>query len=249
MKFKCKDVAFCLMTRFESIDRLENALMVTEYLKKNFETNVYLWEFSLYDNGIFQKLAPKGIEYTFVYEAAPVFHMTKYRNMMVRSVKEKYVSLWDIDIIAPVSQVTKSIELLRYGVDFVFPYEKTCYDTSQEIRKFFLKNRDVDFLLQNTAFMTELYPPVCVGGVFFANRHAYINSGLDNELFYGWGLEDRERYERWRVQKRKVERVPGPLFHLTHFRGVNSITPSVDSRLIKQRIFDSSIREEAWKNI
>lgn len=249
MKFKCKDVAFCLMTRLESIDRLENALMILEYLEKNFETNIYIWEFSHIENGILRKLSPKGVKYTFVYETDPVFHMTKYRNMMVRSVKEKYVSLWDIDIIAPVSQITKSIELLRYGVDIVLPYEKTCYDTSPEIRKVFFHNREIDFLLHNTAFMTEMYPPICVGGLFFANRQTYINSGLDNEKFYGWGLEDRERYERWRVQKRQVERVPGPIFHLTHFRGVNSFAPSADSRLIKQRIFDSSIREEAWKNI
>ncbi len=249
MKYTCKDVAFCLMTRLESVDRLENALMILEYLVKNFETNIYLWEFSHIENGILRKLSPKGVKYTFVYEDDPVFHMTKYRNMMVRSVKEKYVSLWDIDIIAPVSQVVKSIELLRYGVDFVFPYEKTCYDTSKEIRKVFFHNRDIDFLLQNTAFMTELYPPICVGGAFFANRESYIESGLDKEQFYGWGLEDGERYNRWRTQNQKIERVSGPLFHLTHCRGINSYIPSKDLRLNKQRIFDSSIREETWKNI
>lgn len=249
MKFKCMDVAFCLMTRFESIDRLENALMTLEYLVNNFETNIYLWEFSHIENGILRKLSPKEVKYTFVYEADPVFHMTKYRNMMVKSVKEKYVSLWDIDIIAPVSQVIKSIELLRYGVDFVFPYEKTCYDTSQEIRKVFFYNRDIDFLLRNTAFMTELYPPICVGGAFFANKETYVESGLEKEQFYGWGLEDGERYNRWKTQKQEIERVPGPLFHLTHCRGINSYIPSKDLRLNKQRIFNSSIREEAWKNI
>ena len=67
--------------------------------------------------------------------------MAKYRNIMVKSVKEKYVSLWDIDIIAPVSQVAKSIELLRCGVDFVYPYEKAMYDISPEIRKLFFKNK------------------------------------------------------------------------------------------------------------
>lgn len=249
MKYKCNDVVFLLIARFDSIDRLENALMVVEYLVNNFDANIYFWEFSHSDNGIFRKLAPKEVKYTFVYEADPVFHMTKYRNMMVRSVKEKFVSIWDIDIVAPVNQVTKSIELLRYGVDFVLPYENTCYDTSREIRNLYFKNRNIDFLLQNTAFMTELYPPICVGGAFFANRHAYIQSGLEREQFYGWGLEDGERYNRWKVQKQKMERVPGPLFHLTHSRGVNSYIPSTDFRLIKHRIFKSSIREESWKNL
>lgn len=248
MRYKCKDVAFLLMARFDSIDRLENALMVTNYLIKNLDAKIYFWEFSSFNNGIFRKLAPKGVKYTYVYEEDPVFHMAKYRNIMVKSVKEKYVSLWDIDIIASVSQVSKSIELLRGGVDFVYPYEKTMYDISPEIRKIFLKNWDVDFLLQNTAFMTELYPPICVGGAFFANRQAYINSGMDNEQFYGWGLEDGERYNRWKAQKQKLERVQGPLFHLTHSRGVNSYIPSEDSRLIKYRIYNSSIKQEEWKN-
>lgn len=248
MKYKCKDVAFLLMARFDSIDRLENALIVTNYLLKSFDANIYFGEFSSFDNGIFRKLAPKGVKYTYVHEEDPVFHMAKYRNIMVKNVKEKYVSLWDIDIIAPIIQVVKSIELLRRGVDFVLPYENTCYDTSQEIRKFFFKNRSVDFLLQNTAFMTELYPPVCVGGAFFANRQAYILSGLEREQFYGWGLEDGERYNRWKAQNQKMERVRGPLFHLTHSRGVNSYIPSEDSRLIKYRIYNSSIKQEEWKN-
>lgn len=247
MKFKCKNVAFLLMARFDSIDRLENALIVTEYLLKNFDASIYFWEFSSYDNGIFRKLSPEGVKYTYVHEDDPVFHMAKYRNMMVKRVKEEYVSLWDIDIIAPANQITKSIELLRLGVDFVYPYEKTMYDISPEIRKLFLKNMDVGFLLQNTAFMTELYPPICVGGAFFANRQAYINSGMDNEQFYGWGLEDGERYNRWKAQKQKLERVQGPLFHLTHSRGANSHMSSDDSRLIKYRIYDMSIKQEEWK--
>lgn len=65
MKFKCKDVAFLLIARFDSIDRLENALVVTDYLVRNFDAKIYLFEYASFNNSIFEKLKPKGIEYFF----------------------------------------------------------------------------------------------------------------------------------------------------------------------------------------
>lgn len=247
MRYKCFDIAFLLIVRFDTIDRLENTLLISEFLSTHFETNIYLWEFSAYDNGIFRRLAPKGVKYTFNLDDNPILHRTRYLNEMVKRTKEKFVSIWDVDVIAPVCQIVKSIELLRSGVDFVLPYEKVCYDTSKEIRKYFYKERNIDFLLQNSSFMNEFYPPNCVGGAFFANRLAYIQSGLEKEQFYGWGVEDGERYRRWNIQKQKIERVKGPLFHLTHDRGVNSVILSEESRLTKRRIFRNSIVEELWK--
>lgn len=249
MKFKCKDVAFLLIVRFDSIDRLENTLAVTDYLVKNFDTNIYLWEFASFENGIFCKLKPDSVNYVFCHDENPILHRTKFLNKMVKIVNEKYVSIWDVDVIAPVPQVTKAVELLRDGIDFVLPYEKVCYDTSMEIRKLYFQERDIDVLLQNTSFMTELYPPNPVGGAFFAKRQAYIHSGLEREQFYGWGIEDGERYRRWHIQKQKVERVEGPLFHLTHSRGINSVMPFAESQLTKRRIYNLTLKTESWKNL
>lgn len=248
MKYKCKDVAFLLICRFDSIDRLENALMVVDFLIRELDTNVYLGEYSSFDNGIFRKIMPKGVIYTFCQDENPIFHRTRHLNSMIREVKEQYVAIWDVDVVVPVEQIIKSIEMLRKGTAFVYPYKRYFYDTTMEIRKNFYKNRNIDTLLQNTAFMFELYPPNPVGGAFFADRMAYIDSGLENEHFYGWGVEDGERFTRWTMQHRKVDRVDGPLFHLSHARGVNSRTGSMDTELVKQRIFNFSLRQESWKN-
>lgn len=249
MSFKCKDVAFLLIARFDSIDRLENTLVVSDYLVSNFDANIYLYEYASFNNGIFKKLKPEGIKYVFCYDENPILHRTKHLNEMIKNTSEKYVSIWDVDVIAPVSQVVKSIERLRKGADFVYPYEKYFYDTSKGIRKCFFQNRDIDFLSQNTSFMTELYPPNPVGGSFFANRQSYIESSLEKEQFYGWGVEDGERFSRWNTQGRKVERVQGPLFHLTHDRGINSVTPFFYSQLTKRRIYRILSQEELWKSI
>lgn len=71
---------------------------------------------------------------------------------------------------------------------------------------------------------------------------------MEREQFYGWGMEDGERLARWTIQQQKMDRVDGPLFHLSHARGVNSGINSIDSRIVKQRIFNTSIRQESWKN-
>ena len=249
MKFNCKDVAFLLIARFDSIDRLENAIMVVDYLTNNFNTRVYFWEFAPFENGIIRRLLPKGVDYIFVEDENPILHRTKLLNKMVLSSKEKYVSIWDIDIIAPISQVVKSIELLRNGVDFVLPYDGICYDISMEIRKHYFKERNIGLLSSNTSFMTEMYAPNCVGGAFFCNREAYIRSGLEREEFYGWGLEDGERFRRWNIQNQKIERVKGPLFHLTHGRGANSVMPSADWHLTKHRIYNYLLKNESWKAV
>lgn len=247
MKFECKDVAFLLVCRFDSIDRMENALIVTDFLVSNFNTNVHFWEYAPFENGIFRKLIAKDVLYRFCQDDNPILHRTRYLNSMVRAVTEKYVAIWDVDVIISVEQIIKSIEMLRNGINFVYPYKNYFYDTSMIIRRKFYENREFEYLRKSVAFMTELYPPNPVGGAFFANRDTYINSGLENEHFYGWGVEDGERFMRWNMQNQKIVRVEGPLFHLSHSRGINSRISCIDAELVKQRIFNSSIRHESWK--
>ncbi|GHT60450.1 hypothetical protein AGMMS50239_09440 [Bacteroidia bacterium] len=39
-----------------------------------------------------------------------------------------------------------------------------------------------------------MYPPNPVGGAFFCDVKAYKESGLENEQFYGWGMEDGDMH-------------------------------------------------------
>lgn len=36
-----------------------------------------------------------------------------------------------------------------------------------------------------------------VGGAIFVQTNKYLQAGMENEDFYGWGLEDGERHYRW----------------------------------------------------
>ena len=242
MKYKLEDVEFLVLVHFDSIQRLENALAVVKYLTSNFDTNICVWEVGRRNNHIFEKLMPKGIEYSFIQDYDVVLHRTKYINGMLRSSTSLYVAIWDVDVITPILQILDSVRSLREGFDFVYPYDKLFCDVTYEIRDMFLDSMNVDLLMDLRYFMPLWYKPNPVGGAFFANRESYIRSGGENENFYGWGIEDGERYNRWLNNNYLIKRIRGCIFHLPHPRGLNSKMNTEDSDIVKTRFFLSSVK-------
>ncbi len=236
------DLTFLFLVRLDTIDRLENTLSVTKFLSSNFETNIWVAEYSVYNNGLLENLLDKNIRYTFHEDHDPILYRTRFLNHMACEVKTPFVAVWDTDVIVPVEQIVKAVELLKSGdADFVYPYEKQFLDTSPILKRLFFKEGRIEVLNQNTKKMKEMYPPNPVGGAFMANLKAYKDAGLENEDFYGWGLEDGERYYRWEKLGYKILRAKGPLFHLSHGRGINSSFQNVDQLLIKGK-FANKVR-------
>ena len=62
-----------------------------------------------------------------------------------------------------------------------------------------------------------------VGGAVFAQTEKYLQAGMENEDFYGWGLEDGERHYRWLSFGYGIYRSEGCLFHLSHPRDQNGM--------------------------
>ena len=230
------DVTFLFLVRLDTIDRLENILASTQFISSNFETNIRVSEYSSCNNGLLEKLLDKNIRYSFQEDHDPILFRTKFINQMTRSVETPFVAVWDADVIMSVGQVVMAVELLRNNeADFVYPYEKQALDTSLILRRLYLLDRKIQVLEQNVKKMKEMYSPNPLGGAFLANLKAYKESGLENENFYGWGLEDGERYYRWENLGYKIQRVPGPLFHLSHGRGINSTFHNGDQQLLKRK--------------
>lgn len=229
-------LSFLILISFDTIDRLENIMSVTEFLVSHFEAPIIVLESDSFNNGLLKKLLEKNIRYSFQEDHDPILHRTKYLNQMIRSVETSNVAVWDTDVIVPVNQIIKAVELLQSKeADFVYPYEKQFLDTSPILRKLFLESGNINVLEQNSKKMKEMYLPNPVGGAFLANVKAYKESGLENEDFYGWGMEDGERYHRWENQGYKIKRVPGPLFHLSHGRGINSVFHNADQGFYKRK--------------
>lgn len=170
----------------DSVEQLENVLATSQFLVDHFDINIWVEEYAPYCNDLLKSLLDEKIRYTFKADDDPIFYRTKYLNIMSRSVKTKYISVWDADVLFPIKQIIQAFELLEKGKsDFVYPYNRTFLDTSPILRKLFLQDGKIEILEQNVAKMLPMYLPYPIGGAFLAKRKSYLNAGLENENFYG----------------------------------------------------------------
>jgi predicted glycosyltransferase involved in capsule biosynthesis len=233
-KIDIKDTTFLIPVRMDSITRLENISLVTHFLLTHFDTNIKILEAAPYNNQLLGKLLPACVSVTFVEDWDPIFHRTNYINRMVKACSTPYLAVWDSDVLISSSQITKSVKLLRSNkADFIYPYEKDFLDVTPILRELFVRTQNLDILKKHAGKMKKMYLPEPVGGAFFANRTAYMESGMENETFYGWGREDGDRINRWKILGYVYKRIQGPLFHLTHDRGNNSSFHSPQQPIIK----------------
>lgn len=245
-KLKLDNFSIVLPCRLDSTERLENIIFTSNKLLEEFDTNIIVIEVDNHNNLILKRLLDGEIKYHFYFDNDPVFYRTKYLNLITAELDTPFVGIWDTDVIAPFDQVVQATEILRNGeADFVYPYDKYFLDTSTILRKLYMRENKIEFLMQNMKKMKEMYPPNPVGGAFLANLKAYKESGLENENFYGWGLEDGERFYRWESMGYKIKRVPGPLFHLSHGRGLNSTFHDTDQHLLKRKEILNAVRSIA----
>lgn len=223
MKHNLKDVTFVYLFHADSVERLENLKMSTDYVVQHFETTVRVMEVAPYSNGITRQILKRGVEYEFVQDDDPVLYRTKYLNMMYRLVRTPYVAVFDCDVIAPFRQVLEAVESLRGGeVKLAFPYSKRFLDTTTILRKMYIDGGDIRILQRNASKMHEMNAPNPCGGAFLCDVESYNKIGFENEDYYGWGLEDGDRYVRFRRNGMEIKEVEGILFHLSHPRGMNS---------------------------
>lgn len=223
-KIDFQDVTFLIRIKVDSMDRLENCMMVIDFLSHHFNTNIHVLEVRNYNNRILEKLLPNDVSVTSIEDYDPVFHQTKYMNRMAQTCQTPYLSILDADVLVPPGQMIESVELLRnQKVDFLTPYKAVAFDTTEILREHYLVKKDFQVLQENQNKMIPTRSPnPSVGGAFFASREAYFEAGMENESFYGWGAEDDERIIRWELLGYRYKRLEGVIYHLTHQRGKNS---------------------------
>lgn len=222
-KMNLNDATFLIPIRIETIERLENLKASTDYLLKYFDTHIFILEASARNSGFLKKCLSSKIDLEFIKDNQVIFHRTRYLNMLTAKAETPLIAIWDSDIIVRCEQIIMAIRNLREGrVDFIFPYHGLFLDTGFPIRNDFLKSSDITFLERNFKKMSAPYGFTACGGGFFANKKVYCKAGKENENFYGWGPEDGERVKRWQILGMRAARVKGPMFHLSHPRGINS---------------------------
>lgn len=215
-KNNLKDVTFLIPIRIDCQERLENLILAVQFLRDYFKTEIIVLEADSQE----KVYLSEDIIKIFREDHDPIFHRTKYINQMTNMASTPYLGIWDADVIGIPSQIDAGINMLRNGeADMVFPYDRYFYAVSDFLKTLFLDNNcRLDIFLQSREYMSYMHGDWSVGGGFLVNKEVYVEAGMENEHFYGWGPEDAERYVRWDTLGYKIKRVDGPLFHLPHPR-------------------------------
>ena len=234
MKTDLTDLTFLILVRIDSIQRFENIKVVTDTLLKYFDTNIYVLEADMYNNGFLKKNLNSKIRYQFIEDRDPVLHKTKYYNNMTKSVDTKYMSIWDTDAVIDKNAICDSMKHLREDADVAYPYDGFFYEIPEVIKCFYFKHKDVRFLKRHVGKMKLLYEHQMFGGAVIMKTDKYLQSGGENEEIYGWGNDDFIRHQRFLANNCNIYRAKEKLFHLCHPRGINSQFRSPLSRKVSE---------------
>jgi len=239
MKTNLEDLTFLMPLKADSVIRIENLLAIIRYLQRHFQTYIAVLEVGSYDSDLLRKLLNRKVKYTFIEDKDPVFHRTKYRNMMAKAVETPFLAVWDVDVLVDKIQIIDALEKLRQGeADMVYPFDGRFYDTSEIIRMLYMKKQQIRVLHRNRERMNLIYGKNHRGGAFLADTKKFYLSGMENENFYGWGPEDFERYDRWINMQFKVNSISGCMYHLTHPRDLNGQYNSLRQKEIVKSEFN-----------
>ena len=202
-------VSFLIPLRVDSKERERNLDWVLEHLSFMDQIEIYILEADRKPCFVLKK--PYGnVHYRFIEDLNPVFHRTKYLNMLLKEASSDIVGIWDTDIALGKGQIQDAIAQIKSGKAVMsFPYDGRFFMLPEEQTEEFAKGGSFESLQK-------------VVSSSLVNRRQYLQAGGENEHFYGWGPEDAERVKRMEILGLPVYRAKGPLFHLYHPRKENS---------------------------
>lgn len=217
-KIDLKDVTFMIPVSRDHSDRDKNLSLNVCMLQKNFDTNIIIMEQGTREFGYYEKYGCK-----YLVHIGGEFHRTAMLNKIAKEASTPIIVNWDADVFISPMQVLEAVNKVRNSqADVVYPYDGRFarVDRKQWFKKL-EQHLDVG-IFGGTIFKgTKKDDKLSVGGAIIFNKEKYFEFGGENEKFISYGPEDVERYERFSKLSR-VERIPGVIYHMDHFRGVNS---------------------------
>jgi len=223
-----KDCTLIIPVRFDGPDRFRNVDIVLNYVSKFCDTNFLICEHDDETKIKPEYLEIPNVKHLFIPTTDALFYKTKCINDAVKQIETPFFAIYDADVIMPPEQYEHTINALRNArMDIVYPYDGNFLNvpifTIGKIRR----ELDTSFINQHHCKpgfgMPELNTNKgSVGGCVFFNKESFIEGGMMNENMISYGPEDAEVFWRFRALDYKLHRVSGPLYHLTHARGLNS---------------------------
>jgi len=213
------DVTFIIPVSYDHQDRIENLTLVKEYLNAHFYTNILVGEINT-----------KQMRADMHFDYAGKFHRTKALNELTKAAKTRYVVNLDADVIVPPFQLLEMVNRLRNGADICYPYDGNF--ACVERRYFTQIKADLNLSALRgdrwRGFGLAAYSSV--GGVVGYNKEAFLKAGGENEFMISYNIEDQERFWRFQTLDLNLLRVTGALYHLDHYRSINSTLKHPDAK-------------------
>lgn len=199
----------------EDLEREENVEITLRYLSKVGITNLIISEHSDVSS---EKFLVKEYENLFnsfkvIFSNAngTLFNKAHAINEGVITSKTPYIAIVDIDCLTEKKNIDLAINLLEKGFEVVHPFNRVIKDIVDK-EEFKIK---YDF---KTVQSPSQYRDWADGGIVFWNKRSFIDIGMKNEYFNGWGGEDNEIIIRANVFQLKQIRIDETLYHLYHDR-------------------------------
>lgn len=217
MKIDLSDVTFNIPVKIDSRDRARNLFVCVNYINRYFDTNIIVCEQN--DNYVADIL--KNAKYIYLHFESNVnkneIHRTAQLNLMCMKSNTPIIVNYDCDVLLPIDQYVISTELIRNNeADVVYPYNGQFLNIDDKSIEQFMIYYDLDKIDKSN--FAHIGPPdkPSVGGAIFYNKQSFINSGMENENFFGWGFEDNERFYRFNTLGLKIKRTDKSLYHMNH---------------------------------
>ncbi len=215
-KIDLRDTTFTIPVHYDHPDRKGNLDLSVSMLLRDFDTNIVVGE----EGGSRFNYMKSSMQYR-KFAGFDSFHRTRMLNDMARQAQTPIVVNYDADIFLPPLQLFLTAEAIRKGADMVYPYDGRFAQVPRA--PYFKKlKQTLDAGVFAGPFFKGLDRYRSVGGCVAFNRTSFLEGGGENEFMIAYGAEDVERFERFNRLGYRVERIDGPLFHLDHFRSVNS---------------------------
>lgn len=216
------DVTFIIPIKIDSDDRLQNFYATINYLTKNFDTNIVIYESDTTSK--LKNIVPENITHIFEKNTTSFFHRTRYLNYMLNMSKTPITVNYDIDVVLPVESYVEACEkILNENCDLIYPYGYGNFQTkiNKIGRNKLISNSNLNNLTDSDFESTGVAS--WYGHCQFFKTDTYKKYGGENEYFISYGPEDLERYSRFVNLETKVEHLQNRIvYHIEHDRGLNS---------------------------
>lgn len=207
-----KEVAFIFPVMVDSDDRLYNMKCVIKYLREIFKNPTIIISEQKNSGLDFSDICDFHLIYNTNFD---IIHKCKIINDAVKFFNSPYFIVNDCDCTVSGSSYMYAYHKLKLGYDLIVCHNNSRLEITTDLRDNL--NRHWDF---TKTYGMKFFPVTLeIGGAVAYNRKTFLNNGMYNENFIGWGCEDDEiicRFEKFNSNVVRKLEFTDYLIHIDH---------------------------------